>query len=195
MPNNRQPKILILAGSTRTGSLNQQLADAYVAELATRDCEITRITLADFPLPIINEDLEAEKGIPENAEKLARLFDAHDAIVIVGPEYNGSLTPLLKNTIDWVSRLIPESKGPWKPFKGKICAIASASAGVFGGISSITHLRQILTRLGMLVISEQFALGNADTAFDDMGRLSRERDRPLFKEACASLIEKATLLG
>lgn len=187
------PKILVFAGSIRSGSYNQRLADAYYAELAKHECEATRITLADYPLPIMDQDLEKAKGVPENGEKLARLFDAQDALVIVGPEYNGSITPLLKNTIDWVSRLAPPSKSPYTPFKGKLCAVAAASAGSMGGYSSLTHLRHVLVRLGLEVISEQLALAGADKAFDDMERLTNERQRKMMEAACKSLVEKASL--
>ncbi len=192
---NSVPKILILAGSLRSGSYNQKLADAYMAELAMRDCDITAITLADYSLPLMDEDLEAEKGIPVAAVKLARLFAMHDAIVIVGPEYNGSITPLLKNTIDWVSRVSSDGEKALFPYKNKICAVASASPGAMGGYSSLTHLRHVLVRLGMLVISEQLALGGAAKAFDEDGRLADERLRKMLASACDSLIEKATLLG
>lgn len=193
MPKN--PRILILAGSVRAGSYNQQLADAYAAELVRHECEVTRILLSDYPMPIMDEDLEREKGVPPAAEKLTRQFDAHDAIVIVGPEYNGSITPLLKNTIDWVSRLAPDSKSPYNPYKGKLCAVASASNGAMGGYSSLTHLRHVLVRLGMLVISEQLALGGAASAFDEDGRLTNDRTRAMLEAACSSLVEKARLLG
>lgn len=192
---NRKPKILIFAGSIRSGSVNQQLADAYAGELVNHECEVTRITLADYSLPLFDEDLEKEKDIPQNAIKLAKLFDTHTAIIIASPEYNGSLPPLLKNAIDWISRVSSDNGLPVSPYRDKLCAIAASSPGGMGGISSLGHLRDILVRLGMQVISEQVAIGSAGSAYDSMGRLSNERQRDLHKNACLSLIEKATLLG
>lgn len=190
-----KPKILIFAGSIRSGSYNQKLADVYAAELVNHECEITRITLADYPLPIMDEDLEKEKGVPDNAKKLAKLFDRHTAIVIVSPEYNGSLPPLLKNTIDWISRVSNDGGVPITPFRNKLCSIAASSPGMMGGISCLGHLRDILVRLGMQVISEQVAIGSAGSAYDDKGRLSNERQASMHANACRSLVEKATLLG
>lgn len=190
-----KPKILVFAGSLRSGSFNQQLADAYLAELAGLECEPSAISLSDYELPIMDEDLQASRGLPEAAIRLARQFASHQALVIVGPEYNGSITPLLKNAIDWVSRVKSHDGKPLSPYRGRLCAVASASDGAMGGYSSLTHLRHVLTRLGMLVISEQLALGNASTAFDETGRLVSDRPRTLLETACRSLVEKAALLG
>ena len=191
----REPAILVLAGSIRSGAYSQKTADAYAAQLAAMECEVTRITLADYPLPIMNEDLEKEKGIPENAVKLARQFARHDGIVMVTPEYNGSLPPLLKNAIDWVSRVSSDGDKPLKPYRDKLALVASSSDGAMGGYSALTHLRHILVRLGMQVLSEQMALGRADVAFDDMGRISGKREAGILENACRSLVEKATLLS
>ncbi len=190
----KRPEILILAGSTRAGSHNQSLADAFASELVNHDCDITRLSLADYDLPVFNHDLEQEKGVPENAMKLARQFHRHSAIILVSPEYNGSFTPLMKNTIDWISRA-PSSNKSLAPFKNRLAAIAACSTGAMGGISGLGHLRDVLVRLGMQVISEQTAVANAENAFDDRGNLVQERAARLMKQACHSLVEKATLLG
>ena len=191
----RKPAILVFAGSIRSGAYSQKTADAYAAQLAGMECEVTRITLADYPLPIMDEDLEKEKGIPENAVKLARQFARHDGIVMVTPEYNGSLPPLLKNAIDWVSRVSSDGDKPLVPYRDKLAVIASSSNGVMGGYSALTHLRHILVRLGMQVLSEQMALGRAGSAFDDIGRLSGDREAGILESACRSLVEKAALLA
>lgn len=193
---NRRPKILILGGSIRSGSYSQQLADAYASKLAGLDCMVTRITLTDYSLPIMDEDLQKASGIPDNAVKLARLFHGSDAVVIVTPEYNGSLPPLLKNAIDWISRVSTNNGSPVIAYRNKLCAIASTSAGLMGGVSALGHLRDILVRLGMLVISEQLALGHANKAFDPMDQqLLSDRHNTILTAACTSLVEKATLLG
>lgn len=191
----KKPEILILAGSIRTGSFSQRFADAYAGNLVNHECVITRVTLSDYPLPMMNEDLEKESGVPENAIKLARLFHQHDGVVMVTPEYNGSFPPLLKNTIDWVSRVSSYNGKPVIPYRNKICAIAASSPGAMGGISSLAHLRDVLVRLGMLVISEQMALGNAAKAFDHMDKLTNERSAAMLESACTSLVEKARLLS
>lgn len=190
-----KPKVLILAGSIRSSAYSQQLANAYAAELVNHSCDITRITLSDYQLPIILETPQSDREIPANAQKLGKLFDAHDAVLIVTPEYNGSLPPLLKNAIDWISVAKADGGRPLTPFRGKVCAIASSSPGMMGGIAALGHLREILVRLGMLVISEQLALGGARSGFDDKERLSNERSASILSAACRSLVEKATLLA
>ncbi len=190
----KTPKILVLVGSIRTGAYSQQTADAYVAELVNHNCDVTRITLADYELPFVLEHIEQAALIPANAAKLARQFHHHDAIVIATPEYNGSLPPLLKNAIDWISLVKTVDGKAITPFRGKVCAIASSSPGAMGGISAIGHLREVLVRLGMLVISEQLAVTNAKTAFDNKGRMANERSAAMLTAACRSLVEKASLL-
>ena len=108
MPLLARPKILVFAGSVRSGALSQKVADIAAKEIALLDAEVTKISLIDYPLPIYNGDLEKEKGIPENALKLGRLLAAHQGVFVSTPEYNNSVPPLLKNTIDWVSRIRPD---------------------------------------------------------------------------------------
>lgn len=188
------PKILAFSGSIRSDSQNTRLLGSIVRELASLDCEVTQISLADYPLPLYDGDLEAEDGVPENALKLAKLMDANDGFFIVSPEYNGSLTPLIKNTIDWVSRVSADGDKPLSPYRGKVCAIAAASPGGMGGMSMLYHMREILVRLGVLVISEQVAVGNTGTAFDDMDNLTDTRSAQFMALTCKSLAEKSALL-
>jgi NAD(P)H-dependent FMN reductase len=143
----------------------------------------------------MDEDLEREKGLPANAVKLAKLFAAHSGIIIVTPEYNASFTPLLKNTLDWVSRVSSDKEKPVTPYRDKLAAIASSSPGAMGGISSLNHLRDVLVRLGMQVISEQLSVGNAAKAFDHHDRLTVDRQQQILAKACASLVRKTQLLG
>ena len=189
------PRILALSGSIRDGSINTRLLDAATGALAQHECEVTRISLADYPLPIYDGDLEKQDGIPENAKKLARLFHEHDGLFITCPEYNGSLTPLLKNTIDWISRVSSDDKGELVPYRGKVGAVAAASPGVMGGMSMLYHLREILTRLGVLLVAEQVAVGNGFSAFDDMDKLTDERAAQFLEATCKSLAQKAALLN
>src|ERR1700709_2817701 len=113
------PKILVFAGSVRTGAFSGRTADVAQTELAMQGAVGTRLSLGDYPLPIVDEDLEKEKGVPENAVKLARLIAAHDGLLIATPEYNGSIPPLLKNTIDWVSRVRKDGDRSLRPVPGK----------------------------------------------------------------------------
>src|ERR1700747_2466028 len=94
-------KILVIPGSLRTGSLNARLAALAAHELAQAGAEVTRISLSDFSLPIYDGDLQAKSGVPKNAINLKRMIGAHHGVLIVTPEYNSSVPPLLKNAIDW----------------------------------------------------------------------------------------------
>lgn len=188
-------KILVVSGSIRSGSLNTRLVGTITRELALIDCDVTRISLEDYPLPIYNGDLETRDGIPENALKLATLFDAQDGFFIVSPEYNGSVPPLLKNTIDWISRVSAVGERNVSPYRGKVAAIAAASPGAMGGTSMLYHLRDVLVRLGVLVISEQVGVGNGGSAFDDMDRLTHERTAGFLSAACRSLADKSQMAG
>jgi len=187
------PRILVFAGSIRSGAYSGKVADAAQKELALQGAEVTRISLADYPLPIMDQDLEKEKGVPENAYKLARLIDARDAVLICTPEYNGSIPPLLKNTIDWVSRISRDGGRPLKPYPGKVAAICSSSDGHFAGIRSANHLRAVLSHVGMEVISAQVSVPHGADAFDDNGEFREERLQKGMTRLCGSLIEHAKL--
>jgi chromate reductase, NAD(P)H dehydrogenase (quinone) len=187
------PRILIFAGSNRTGAFSGKLADAAMKELLHLEADVTRISLADYPLPLMDEDLEREHGVPENAVKLARMFAHHDGLYIATPEYNGSIPPLLKNIIDWVSRVSRDGERPLRPFANKVAAIGSTSTGAFAGIRAIGHLRAILSHVGIQVVSEQCAVSNAQTAFDDMERLHDDRTRAHLEKSMRSLLDFAAL--
>jgi len=160
------PKILALSGSIRRGSWNRKLIQAAVDAARAAGGDVTLIDLADYPLPLYNGDLEEKDGLPDNALRLKALFKAHDALLIASPEYNSSIPPLLKNTIDWISREWQGESG-LVPYQNKVAAIMSASPGALGGMRMLPHLRQILNTLGVLVLPGQFALSHADSAFDE----------------------------
>lgn len=190
------PKILLFAGSIRKGAYSGKVADCAQKELALQGAEVTRISLADYPLPIMDEDLEEEKGIPENAYKLARLMASNDAILICTPEYNGSMPPLLKNTIDWVSRISKDTNGkPLKPYPGKVVGICSSSNGHFAGIRSASHLRAVLAHIQMEVIAPQVSVPNGADAFDADGEFKDERLRKGMHRLSETLIRHARLLS
>jgi NAD(P)H-dependent FMN reductase len=128
------PKILVIPGSLRTGSYNVMLAALAVKELALADVEVTRLSLEDYPLPIYDADVESRGGAPAAATKLKQMIAAHHGVLMVSPEYNASLAPLVKNSIDWVSRVREGNEGAYAAFRGRVFAIASASPNAFGGM-------------------------------------------------------------
>ena len=165
------PKVLAFAGSARRDSINKKLVRVAAAGAREAGAIVTLLDLADYPLPIYDEDLEAAEGIPDNAHKLKDLFLQHHALLIACPEYNSSITPLLKNTIDWVSRPRDADGGPLGCFRGKTAGLVAASGGNLGGLRGLVHVRAILSNIAVLVVPEQFALAKGDTAFDEAGRL------------------------
>ena len=185
-------RILVFSGSIRSGSFNTRLAAAAAGELARMDAEVSLISLADYALPLYDGDLEAGSGIPENALKLKRQFCAHQGVFIAGPEYNAGMTPLLKNAIDWVSRVKEAGEKPLAAYRDRVFALGSASPGGYGGMRSQMASRQVLELgCGALVIPESCAVSAAHQAFDDDGRLKDERTRAMLTACCASLIDKA----
>jgi NAD(P)H-dependent FMN reductase len=185
------PKILVLPGSTRAGSYNVKLAALAAKELTLIDVEVTRISLADYPLPLYEADLDAGDQ-PTNAGKLKQMIMAHHGVFIASPEYSASVTPLLKNAIDWVSRVRARGEPAYAAFKGRAFAIASASPGRGGGLRSLMALRQILELgCGALVLPEQVAIANADQAFDDMDNLADTDTADLLRAQLARLVDMA----
>jgi len=188
-------KILVFPGSTRTGSHNVRLAALAAKELTALDIDVTCISLADYPLPMYEGDLETNVGPPPNALKLKQMIMAHHGVFITSPEYSASVTPMLKNAIDWVSRVCERGDLTYAAFKGRVFAIASASPGRSGGLRSLMALRQILELgCGALVIPEQVAVPNADNAFDDMDNIIDSGMANLFRAELARLVEIAQLM-
>ena len=169
-------KILVIPGSLRTGSLNAKLAAVAAHRLAQAGTDVTKISLGDFPLPIYDGDLQTKSGVPKNAIDLKRLIGTHHGVLIVTPEYNASVPPLVKNTIDWVSRVADPQESRGQVFRGRAFAIAAASHSRLGGARSLAALRLILSACQALVIPNQLALAFADEAYDDMERLKHPPD-------------------
>jgi NAD(P)H-dependent FMN reductase len=163
------PHILAFAGSTRRESFNRTLIKIAVAGAEAAGAAVTRIELADYPLPLYNQDLETEQGFPAEAMALKKLFLSHDGLLMACPEYNSSITPLWKNTIDWVSRPAP-GEGPLAAFKGKAATIMSASPGRLGGLRGLVHVRSILGNIGVVVLPDQIAVAEAHGAFTEDGQ-------------------------
>ena len=131
------PKILAFAGSSRKESWNKKLINIAVQGAEEAGATVTVIDLSDYPMPIFNQDLEAEKGLPESTGKLKRLMMEHDAFMIASPEYNSAFTPLLKNVINWVSRAESEDEPPLAAYRNKVVAIMSTSLGALGGLRGL----------------------------------------------------------
>lgn len=165
-----QPRILAFAGSVRRQSFNRRLVSLAAELVKGAGGQVTLIDLKDYPLPLFDQDLEQEQGHPENMKKLKQLFLDHDGLLIASPEYNSSITPLLKNTIDWVSRQA-EGEPPLSAYRGKVAALVSASPGALGGLRGLVHLRSILGNIGVIVLPGQLAIPRAHEAFNEEGTL------------------------
>jgi chromate reductase, NAD(P)H dehydrogenase (quinone) len=188
----RRPKILVFAGSIRAGSFNTRLAALAAKVLALLEADVTRISLADYPLPLYDGDAEAAGGPPENARKLARQFTAHHGVFIASPEYNASITPLLKNTLDWISRVREKGGEPRAPFKDRAFALGAASNGTHGGYRSLIALRHVLELgCGALVLPDQVAIRNAANAFDEVENLRDAADAERLRSMLARLVDVA----
>ena len=182
-------KILVIPGSLRTGSLNAKLAAAAAYELAQAGAEVTRISLADFPLPIYDGDLQTKSGVPKNAVNLKRMMSTHHGVLLVSPEYNSSVPPLLKNAIDWVSRVQDPHETRGEVFRNRAFAIAAASESRLGGARCLAALRLILSACHASVIPNQLALPFASNAYDDMDRLKHPADIEAMGALARQLID------
>jgi NAD(P)H-dependent FMN reductase len=186
------PKILVFAGSVRTGSYNARLAALAAKELTLADADVTLISLADYPMALYDGNAEAASGPPENAVKLKRLFGAHQGVFIASPEYNASITPLLKNTLDWISRVREGREVPLAAYKNRTFALGAASNGAYGGMRSLMALRHVLELgCGALVIPEQVAVREAAQAFDERDNLKDERAARALQAVVLRLVEMA----
>lgn len=184
-------RVLVVPGSARAGSYNLALARLAQRALAARDATATLADLRALALPIYDGDLEAASGVPEGAKRLCADFAAHDAMLVVSPEYNAFPPPLLMNAIDWVSRL-PESKPAWA---GKPVALLAASPGALGGMRSLLALRQFLgINPGLLVLPQQLGLAHANAAFTPNGDLKDDKQRAALDAVLAALLKAAETL-
>jgi chromate reductase len=182
-------KILVIPGSLRSGSLNARLAAAATYQFAQAGADVTRISLGDFPLPIYDGELQTKSGVPKNAVNLKRMIGAHHGVLIVTPEYNSSVPPLVKNTIDWVSRVQDAHETRGQVFRQRAFAIAAASEGRLGGTRCLAALRLILSACHATVIPNQFALSFAGEAYDDMDRLKHAADIEALNALVRQLID------
>jgi NAD(P)H-dependent FMN reductase len=188
-------RLLFLAGSAREGSYNKRLArlGAMIAE--ANGISATFADLGDYPMPVYDADLQAREGIPENAAKLEALMRVHTGVFIACPEYNASITPLLKNSLDWVSRIRHEDEEPLAVFKTRVFALGSASPGGMGGLRGLNTVRAVLELgLGALVLPDQFAVPRAGEAFEEDGHLKNKEQQHTFNSLIQKLARAAHVL-
>ncbi|MFC3690921.1 NADPH-dependent FMN reductase [Chenggangzhangella methanolivorans] len=190
------PKIVVFAGSVRTGSINQKLVVAAAKAIETAGGVPTAISLKDYALPLYDGDLQSRDGIPEAAKQLVELFLGHQGAFIASPEYNASFSPLLKNALDWMSRVNIEGRPPLPAFKQRVFALGAVSNGAMGGYRGLTQLRSMMELgLGALVLPEMVAVGNAAAAFADDGGLANEKVAALLAQTAGRLVETAGALA
>jgi chromate reductase len=189
-------RLLIFAGSAREASYNRKLAGCAHRAAMAMGIAADLIELSDFPMPLYNGDMEATDGPPENARRLMELMRAYQGIFIASPEYNASVTPLLKNTLDWVSRVRDPANRSFDVYRTRVFALGAASPGGFGGIRSLLAIRQVLAvGLGALVLGDQIAVNNAASAFDESGALVNPTSQALLERVVTRLADAARRFG
>lgn len=177
-----KPSFVAFAGSARRESLNRKLLAVAVKDVREAGGEVTVVELGDLNLPLYHGDLEEASGIPAGAKTLLELGRAATGYLIVTPEYNSSIPPLLKNAIDWMSRSDDDA------FSGKVVGVMSASPGAFGAVKSASQIRQILQHMGCHVLPGECSLGKAHEAFDASGAFKEARTAALVKKTAAALV-------
>lgn len=183
------PRLLAFSGSARRGSFNQRLVQLAADQARAAGAEVTVLNLGELQLPIFDEDLEKESGTPAGARRLKDLMFAHQGFLIACPEYNSSITPLLKNAIDWATRPAP-GESPLQAFRGKVCGLMSASQGALGGLRGLVHVRAILGNIGVVVLPEQAAIGAVHDAWNPEGTgLKDGMPKKLFDEMVARVVD------
>lgn len=176
-------KILAFSGSTRAESYNQQLIQEAASLARQMGATVTVIQLKDYPMPFYDGDLESNEGMPKNARLLRKLMIESDAILIASPEYNHSISGVLKNALDWVSRG-ENGDASYDACKDKPIVIMSASPGKKGGINGLQHLRAVLKDIGGKVLDQQVTIPRAHQYFSEKTR----PENPLLKKALQDLL-------
>jgi len=184
-----RPKILVFAGSTRKASFNRKLAARAAHLIDEAGAQATLIELADYPMPIYNGDLEEAEGLPEAAKRLKALFADHDGLFIACPEYNSSITPLLKNTIDWLTRKESADEPALVAFRGKVAALGAASDGRLGGLRVLMVMRMLLTTIQVHIIPQQVAVYGAAKGFAEDGSLEDKTLAGMLDRTVLALVE------
>ena len=185
--------MLAFAGSLRSGSFNKKLVQAAAQIARKAGAEVTVVDLRDFNMSLYDGDDEADSGIPEGALRFKQVMSSHDALLISAPEYNSSISGVLKNAIDWASRKGP-GEAPLQSISGKVAGLLSASPGGLGGVRGLVTVRSILSNLNLLVIPEQFALVRSHEAFDESGNLKDPKQMAAVEKVVNRLVEVTTKL-
>ncbi len=181
-----QPTLLAFAGSTRQASFNRLALEVVIAGARDAGATVEVADLADYPMPIYQADEHAAQGVPATMRALRARLIAADGLLIASPEYNGSITPLLKNTIDWLSQSVDGESGT-KPFSGKIVGLCGASPGAFGAVRALPHVAYVLSNLGAIVLPI-VGVPQAGTLFDAQGRLTDDAVRGRLAELGARAV-------
>jgi NAD(P)H-dependent FMN reductase len=180
------PRILAFAGSLRKDSLNKKLVRIAAAGAERAGAKTTIIDLADYPLPVLDQDLETRDGLPGHAVRLKAAFHDHHGLLIASPEYNSSFSAALKNAIDWVSRPEPD-RPPLSCFDGKVAGLMAASPGALGGLRGLVHVRAVLQNIRVTVVPHQVAVPVAHEAFDEDGGLRDAKKRESVEQVGADV--------
>ena len=188
-------KLLFFAGSARKESMNKKLAKLAADMAQDAGAQVTHIDLKDFEMPLYDGDVEAQNGIPENAKKLKQLFVEHDGFFIASPEYNSSMPPLLKNTLDWISRPHEEKEASLIAFNGKVAALGAVSPGGLGGLRGLVSLRMMLGNIGVTVVPSQVAVGSGFQAFDENEHLKDDRQAGMLKATIDEFVKIANRMA
>jgi chromate reductase len=178
-------RILTFAGSARTDSLNKKLAESAAVAADSHGAMGVFVDLADYPLPLYDGDLEVNEGVPINALALAKLMRGADGLFIASPEYNGAFSALLKNTLDWLSRID-------RRLLSVPTAIASASPGARGGVNGLKTLRITLEHMRVPVIEHEISIPHADLALARTGGPDSET-ADAINSVMASLLHRIQL--
>ena len=184
----KTPAILVFAASARKESLNKKLAKAASESAGKAGATVTLVDMRDYPIPLYDGDLEAESGVPEKARALRKLMASHQGLIIASPEYNGFITPLLKNTLDWISRPDGQEDG-LALYRDKVALVLAASPGGFGGMRSLNLIRQLLANLGVIVLADQLAVPHAHQAFAANGTLVDEKQQVSLDRMASKLVQ------
>ncbi len=190
-----KPKILAFAGSLRKDSYNKKLIKIAADAARKEGAEVTLIDLKDYPMPLYDADIEDASGLPEQAKKFKELLLKHDGFLIAAPEYNSTLSGVLKNVIDWASRPESADEVPLQCFKGKCAALMSASPSQLGGLRGLTHLRSLLQNINMFVVPELKTIPKADAAFAPDGTLNDAKKQEAIRNQAIALVRIARKLS
>ena len=187
-------RFLAFSGSARTASFNQKVLDVLSDAVEAAGAEVERISLGDVDAPIYDGDFEAGSGLPDGIVRLRETIAGSDGLLVGCPEYNGYMTPLLLNALNWSTR--SDAAAPdLTPFRNKLVVISSTSPGALGGMRATRELRNFLTGIGALVLPQAYSIPRAMGAFDEEGKLKDERAAKQSQTIAAQLVDMAGRLA